>query len=426
MNSSSRLTPVKQGDGASSDSIARDAWVEVDLNRLESNLQTIKAHLEEQAKKIGIKPPLIMGVVKADAYGHGAIQVSEVLAACGISWLGVASADEGSELRRAGCKLSILILSPTPSWAARKAIDQGLDLTISSVEQLQEIAALVKNDRSRVRVHLKVDTGMHRLGMNFDDSKKAIILLKESKKFKLVSVFSHLAKAGDSKTTEKQIKEFDHFIELFKEAKFEPDFYHLACSEAAHHFPSTYYDLVRIGINIYGLEADTVSDELAPIMSVRGRINQINTIDKNEAVGYGLTWKAERPTRLANIPIGYADGVGRRLSNKMQGLLHHKLIKQVGTISMDQMLFDITDVPAAREGDVITLIGSDDYALSQGSEKSLEKSTLNLADWACELDTITYELACRLKVRLSRIYTRKRLKEQVRNSPLFMASEKDK
>ena len=426
MTSSRRLAPLNHGEAVGEKSIARDAWVEIDLNRLEFNWQAIRAHLEKQSQQAGIKQPQIMGVVKADAYGHGALPVAEVLAACGVSWLGVASADEGSVLRRGNCKLPILILGPTPFWAVKKAIAQSLDLTISSLQQLQEIADVLKEQKTPIAVHLKVDTGMHRLGMNFKDVQKAIALLKQNKAFKLVSIYSHLAKSADVETTEAQRKEFDRFIEIFKKEQFPSLFFHLAASEAAHNFPSTYYDMVRIGIEIYGLEAKTVSPELLPVMTVRGRINQINHINEGESVGYGLTWTSARPTRLANIPIGYADGVDRGLSNKFKGLLHHQLVNQVGTISMDQMLFDVTDVPTAKEGDVITLIGSDDYGVVAETKKSLQAKTLYLADWAKSLDTITYELACRLKARLPRIYTRQQIDNNFKNSPLFTNSEKDK
>ncbi len=406
-------SPYSPRSSYGGDSIARDAWVEIDLNQLESNLQIIKAQLKENAEREGLAMPQVMGIVKADAYGHGAVKVSQVLAACGVSWLGVASADEGSELREAYCKLPILILSPIPLWAVKKAMDKRLDLTISSLTQLQGIIETLQDDTRIVPVHLKVDTGMHRLGMNEVDFCKALEVLNANEKFKLVSVFSHLAMASDDVDSTKQKKLFDKFTEIVSSQKCRPGFCHLASAEAALRFPSTYYDLVRIGISIYGLEAQTVSANLLPIMSVRGRINQMNIINKGESVGYGLTWKATRESRLANIPIGYADGVGRRLSNKMKGLLHNKVIDQVGTISMDQMLFDITDVPSAKEGDVITLIGSDDYAVLSKKKHAVDETKLYLADWAKQLDTITYELACRLKARLPRMYTRKEFTEQL-------------
>ncbi len=418
-------SPYSLSSKSGADSIARDAWVEIDLNKLEFNLQQIKACLKEQSKQAAVTVPKIMGCVKADAYGHGAVAISDVLAACGINWLGVASADEGSELREANCKLPILILSPTPSWAAKNALEQKLDLTVSSLAQLEGIAEALKDDNRAVPIHLKVDTGMHRLGMNESDLRKALKFLRVNKKFKLVSVFSHLAKGGDFATTEKQRKHFDQFVKIFESEKFMPEFFHLASSEAALRFPSTYYDTVRFGISIYGLEAQSISANLLPIMSVRGRINQINIVEKDETVGYGLTWQTDKQSRLANIPIGYADGVDRGLSNKMQGLLHNKFVNQVGTISMDQMLFDITDVPSAKEGDVITLIGADDYNHSPEKKKNPEEHILYLANWAKQLNTITYELACKLKVRLPRIYTRNQLTEQWQKS-LFVPENKGK
>ncbi len=173
--------------------------------------------------------------------------------------------------------------------------------------------------------------------------------------------------------------------------------FHLASGDAARRFPETHYDMVRAGLILYGLEALEASKLVSPAMSVRARINHLSEIEAGESVGYGWTWTAKRRTRLASIPIGYADGVDRRLSNRLTALLLGKPIAQVGRISMDQMLFDITDVPEAQETDVITLIGAD------GEQK------IELATWATMLDTITYELACRMRVRLPRIYTRHRV-----------------
>jgi alanine racemase len=156
--------------------------------------------------------------------------------------------------------------------------------------------------------------------------------------------------------------------------------------------------MVRVGLYTYGLEPRAVSDVVYPAMSVKGRINQIRKINEGDAVGYNLTWTSKRDTLVASIPIGYADGIDRRLSSKMKGLLMGREVQQIGLISMDQMLFDISDVPEAQEGDVVTLIGCD---TQNGSE-----AQLHLASWAEMLDTITYELACRLRVRMPRVYTR--------------------
>jgi alanine racemase len=204
--------------------------------------------------------------------------------------------------------------------------------------------------------------------------------------------------ADQEEFTMKQKAVFDSAIEKFKSSGLDLPLIHLASGEAARRFPATHYQMVRVGLYTYGLEPRAVSDVVYPAMSVKGRINQIRKINEGDAVGYNLTWTSKRDTLVASIPIGYADGIDRRLSSKMKGLLMGREVQQIGLISMDQMLFDISDVPEAQEGDVVTLIGCD---TQNGSE-----AQLHLASWAEMLDTITYELACRLRVRMPRVYTR--------------------
>jgi alanine racemase len=342
-----------------------------------------------------------MAVVKSDAYGHGAAQVAEVLLASGATWLAVASVDEGSQIREIASGAPILILSPSPFWALGTAISDSLDLTVTSISEIEAIADVARKLRMCARVHLKVDTGMHRIGCPPEKAKELVELIEKLPELDLKSIYSHLAIADDEESVRAQnnifstvLKDMDY--ESRKNAQGARLIAHLASSDAAHHFPFSRHDLVRVGLNLYGLEATKNSKTLTPALALRGRINHIRDIEEGEAVGYGLTWTAKRPTRLGNIPIGYADGVDRKLSSRLQGLLSGKLINQVGRISMDQMLFDITDVPEAQEGDVITLIGE---------ENGLR---IGLSEWAVMLDTITYELACRLRVRLPRIYTRRR------------------
>ena len=246
-------------------------------------------------------------------------------------------------------------------------------------------------------IHLKVDTGMHRLGVPLMRLPDILQTIHQDPSLQLVAVWSHLAKAADERAVIEQKKLFDQAVDhtrpLFPETIF-----HLASSEATTRFPQCHYDMVRVGLYLYGLEPNTVSDTLEPALSVRARINHINAIEAGEQVGYGYTWKALRPSRLAAVPIGYADGVDRGLSNRMQGLLMGQVINQVGRISMDQMLFDITDAPQAEEGDVITLIGSDG------------QNSLHLSDWAVALIPLhTNWLVVSLRVRLPRIYTRNKI-----------------
>lgn len=379
-------------------SFHRDAWVEIDLSAIEHNASTIKSWLT-----CNPTPAKLMAVVKSDAYGHGAAQIADLLSASGAHYFGVASVDEGCQLRSATIKSPILILSPTPIWAIDNALEDNLELTIAAVKQARDIDKAAGKRGRKAKVHLKIDSGMHRLGVAPTAAKALVEEISQLPNLELVSVFSHLARAGDEATTAAQLRSFKKVLEQIKTPN-SGFFTHLASSEAARKFPDTHFDMVRVGLYLYGLEGTGLSDTLTPAMSVKGRINHVNNVKVGETVGYNLTWEARRESRLASIPIGYADGVDRRLSNRIEGILMGRKIKQVGLISMDQMLFDITDVPEAQEGDVITLIGQED-AFVDGDEPSRDL-VLQLATWAEMLDTITYELACRLRARLPRVYTR--------------------
>jgi alanine racemase len=392
----------------SSQSSRRDAWVEINLSNLERNIHSVHAWL--QGGSVAGRQAGLMGVVKSDAYGHGAVPVAEVLAASGAAWLAVASVDEGCQLRAGGIKLPILVLSPTPSWAISTALEHELALAITSRQQLNDLLLQAARQTSSIGVHLKIDTGMHRLGFAKQAIPGVLKTLKDNPQLKLVSVFSHLAKACDLETTTRQNENFQDALKIFVEAGCPPAFVHLASSEAARRFPFTHYDMVRAGINLFGLEAKDVAHDLLPVLALRGRINQISQIEAGESVGYGLTWTAKRATTLAVVPIGYGDGVDRRLSNNMRGLLAGKEVAQVGTISMDQMIFDVTDIVTVCEGDVITLIGTELGAESAKAPSGGQAiPCITLCEWAQRLGTITYELACRLRIRLPRIYTRSSL-----------------
>jgi alanine racemase len=369
-------------------SILRDAWLEVSLSNLEHNIRTVRSWLKPSACRF-------MAVVKSDAYGHGAASTAELFQAAGADYLGVASIDEGTQLRAAGNKLPILILSPTPAWAIDSALDNDLDITITTPKQLEDVVQVAKRLNRAARIHLKVDTGMHRLGIAPERTASVLDEIVLEPALKLVSIYSHLAKAGDQEAVHYQRKVFEEV--RLTASKMKGIFYHLASSEATRLFADTHYDMVRVGLYLYGLEPNAVSTDLKPALSVRARINHIGEIEQGQSVGYSWTWTAPRPTRLASIPIGYGDGVDRGLSNNLIAHTSGKTIKQVGRISMDQMLFDITDVPEAQEGDVVTLIGEDEGHPS-----------INLSQWANSLDTITYELACRMRARLPRVYTRSR------------------
>ncbi len=380
-------------------SVRRDAWVEIDLAALESNVRVVRSWLSTSCR--------LMAVVKSDAYGHGAAQVGRVFTASGADWLGVASVDEGCQLRSGGATAPILILSPSPFWALSSAIDANLCVSVTSSGQVQDLATAAERRGKIAQVQLKVDTGMHRLGVQPQTVTEILNKIAENKSLQLLGLYSHLACAEDAEATGQQNSCFQQVLNALPSEQ-KPPLVHLASGEAARRFPDTHFSLVRVGLYLYGLEPKAVSTLVTPAMSVRARLVQVTDIAAGESVGYGWTWTASRPTKLASIPVGYADGVDRRLSNRLTGMLWGKEVKQVGLISMDQMLFDITDVPEATEGDVLTLIGQESHERSAatGHAGTAQGKTLHLATWATMLDTITYELACRLRVRLPRIYTR--------------------
>ncbi|MBZ0186956.1 MAG: alanine racemase [Candidatus Obscuribacterales bacterium] len=387
---------------SSQSSFLRDAWVEVDLAAIEHNVAVVNSWIKRP-----VNACRLMAVVKSDAYGHGAPSVAEVLSASGADCFGVASVDEGSQLRASGIEKKIVILSPAPFWALENAIANKLDLTITSLKQAQALDIAARKADKQASVHIKVDSGMHRLGIDPRALNEILDFIDSAKALELQSVFSHLAKAGDRQASLAQFDVFSPLMETIRNSsKYKALPFHLASSEATRSIPDIHLDMVRVGLYLYGLEPRSTANDLKPAMSVRGRINHIGSLPEGESAGYNGTWTATRPSRLASIPIGYADGVDRRLSNQMAGTIFGKSIKQVGLISMDQMMFDITDLPEAEEGDVITLIGPGEKKHAGKSPDS--SSSLKLCDWASSLDTITYELACRLRARLPRIYTRPR------------------
>ncbi len=397
-------------------SFHRDAWVEIDLSAIEQNVANVRSWL-----KVREKPARLMAVVKSDAYGHGAPQIADLLSASGADFLGVASVDEGCQLRSSSIKAPVLILSPTPFWAIENALEDNLDLTFASLAQVKDINKIAARRGVQARIHLKVDSGMHRLGVAKEAVPTLLNEISQLPNVKLVSVFSHLACAGERETTLRQLDVFNDVLNEIR-AQERQVMAHIASSEAARFFPETHLDMVRIGIYLYGLEGREVSNTLVPAMSVKARINHINMVKAGDAVGYNLTWQATRDSRLACVPIGYADGVDRRLSNRIEGILLGNRVAQVGLISMDQMLFDISDVPEAQDGDVITLIGKEGTVAKTNSASS--EPCLHLASWAEMLDTITYELACRLRTRLPRIYTRHH-GSSAKQSPYELPSARD-
>ncbi len=375
-------------DQSSSIALMQRSWVEIDLAALSHNVQQILSRLSPQTE--------LMAVVKADAYGHGAVTVAQTVLQAGATWLGVATIPEGIELREAGIEAPILVLGATHTSEQIRTIEQWqLQPTLCTPKQ-----ALVYSEslhRGVLPIHLKLDTGMSRLGTSWETAIEFVQLVKRLPNLSIASIYSHLATAEDLDPTirQQQQQRYEAAIRAcgYEFAGKHPRF-HLANSAGTIVDSSLHYDMVRTGLLLYGLyPADHLRSclDLRPVMQVKARVTQVKTIQPGTGVSYGYRFIADRETQIAVIGIGYADGVPRNLSNKMTALVRGQHAKQIGSITMDQLMLNVTHIPALQEGEVVTLLGQD------GNEKILAD------DWADLLGTISWEILCGFKHRLPRV-----------------------
>jgi len=370
----------------------RDAWVEINLSNLENNVIEIKNFLKSKGYN-----PDIFAVVKADGYGHGSLMCAPTLNACGVKYFGVASIDEGLELRENKITQPILVLGASPIWAFENAINNDIEISIFNEEHLIVANQLYKRLNKKLKAHIKIDTGMNRIGIAPDKACDFIKKILSSNSIDLKGIFTHFADVENPVLFKKQIANFygvvDNFKDIFEQKKVKV---HCLNSPGMFLYPEYCADMVRMGIIMWGLTPfctdNPIMSKMLPVMGLKARITNIHTLKKGEGISYGHTYIAPFDTKVATIPLGYADGVSRKLSGNISACLNGKTIAQIGRITMDQMMFDISDVDC-RVGDVITLIGE-------------ENKADNIDSWAKKLDTINYELTCRLKMRLPRIYVR--------------------
>ena len=366
----------------------RDAWVEINLDAIEKNILELKSFVKK-----GVK---ILAVVKADAYGHGSSMIAPTLLASGVDYLGVASIDEGMELRNNKFTCPILVLGAAPVWAFDYAAQHNISLSVFLPEHLEAAELTYKKTGIKTKAHVKLDTGMNRIGVEKEDAIEFIKKVQSMKSIELQGIFTHFANAENEEKTKEQLDIWNYVLSNTNTDGLILHCFNTAASIAG--YKTDNYNMVRLGLALYGLVPDLPPfckkvPNLIPAMSLKGRIINIHTAHKGTGVSYCHTFTAKRETQIATIPVGYADGVDRRLSNKIYGIINGQKVPQIGNITMDQMMFDITDVKA-NEGDVITLIGEDCG------------TSISINEWAEILGTINYELTCRLKARLSRVYTR--------------------
>ncbi len=362
----------------------RDSWVEVNIDNVSNNIKALKNCIPKDMK--------FLAVVKADAYGHGAAMLAPTLLACGVDMFGVASIDEALNLRENGITAEILVLGAVPFWALATAVENNITVTSFTQEHIESCKKTYERLGVPVKTHIKIDTGMNRIGVSPNDAVDYIKQVQNCEFMNLRGLFSHLANAEFYDKTQKQLEIWENII-----SQVDTEGLLLHILNTAGIISSNIYkctsNMVRGGIGLYGLYPDLISEaqkvELHQAMAVKSRIIHIHEIEAGEGVSYGHTFVADKQTKIATVPLGYADGIPRSISNKFYGKLNGQKIKQVGNVAMDQMMFDITGIDA-KTGDTITLLDE----------------SLPVDDWASAMNTIHYEILCHLKARLARVYTR--------------------
>jgi len=376
----------------------RPLWAEISLKAMAKNLAVIRRH-------IGPKPK-ILAVVKANAYGLGAVPVSKALAKAGADRFGVTCQNEGIELRDAGIRKPILVLTGFWPGEEKSFIRHGLTPTVTRLEDVKNLerAAKAARVKSALRFHLKINTGMNRLGLPAEQIDAFASALADCRHIELEGTFTHFASAEDfsAQQTDEQEAAFHRSLERLRALRVSPGIIHMANSGAICARPSTWADMVRPGAILYGYyqsfdppqKGQEVRERLPvePSLSLRARIISLRDLPAGQPVGYSAKFVTSRPSRIAVINAGYADGILRQRTNHGCALVRGRGVPLVGTISMDLTTLDVTDVPDVALGDIVTIYGRDGQA------------EIRVSDVAREIGTVTSDLLCALGRRVPRYY----------------------
>jgi alanine racemase len=404
--SATRQPLVEAGPGGALPPLPRTAWLEIDLDALISNVRLLAGLLPSGVR---VEP-----VVKADAYGHGAVAVARALVADGIGSLGVATFDEALELRQAGIEVPLIVLFPIPPELAPDARKHGLSITLGDGQLLDRtLAALeaapalaagtARNGGDQLAIHLEVETGLGRGGVHPDEAAAAAATIAANPHARLAGLWSHLQAAGNAGLTAAQDARFGVAAGLLEGAGVTLPARHLAASGGLLAATAGTYDVVRVGLAGYGIVPDglevagrnlTAAAGLRPVMSLRARPIRVAWLEAGSGVSYGPTFTTARRSCIVTLPLGYADGIPRVLSNKLEVLVRGIRAPQVGTVAMDALMVDVTDVPgpAVTIDETFTLIGE------QGEGRI---GALEVAQWG---NTISYEVVTAMSGRLPRVY----------------------
>lgn len=372
--------------------IQRPTWAEINLENLAFNFHSVKNFVGEKIK--------YMAIVKADAYGHGAVECARKLEREGIDWFGVALPEEGLELRNAGITKLILCLGGFWNGQESLLLNHQLTPVIYQIEKAAQFNRAAKSAGIVADIHVKIDTGMGRIGIRFDEIQDFVQKLKEFNNLRVEGIMTHFAAADNLREndfTELQIERFYQAVKIFEENGFRPIYKDLANSPGAVAHENSRANLVRLGGVLYGLGGDVLPQEiekpeLKPVLSLHTKITHLKKVPKGETLGYSRTFCTEKDSLIATIPIGYQDGYCRSLTNIGRAIVNGNFAKIVGRVSMDWTILDVTEIPDVKLDDEVILIGENNN-LQVSAEELAEKT-----------GTISYEITCGISRRVTRRY----------------------
>ena len=372
------------------DRLVRPVWAEIDLDNIAFNMKNIKKLVKDKE---------VIAVIKADAYGHGAVEVAKVLSENGASRFAVAIITEAIELREHGIKLPIMILGYTPIEYAEDLIKYDIEQTVYNLEYAKQLSDIALKMGKRAKIHIALDTGMGRIGfMPYDNSLEEVLKISALDGIEIVGIFTHFSTADeeDKEYTKYQFDKIQNFIKKLSDKGVNIPLKHVSNSGAIIDLPETYLDAVRAGIILYGYyPSDEVKKKnlsIKPALTLKTKVAHIKKMEKDMYVSYGRTFKTERDSIIATLPIGYADGYSRLLSGKAKVIINGKFANVVGRICMDQCMIDVTDIGEVKVGDEVILLGE---------ENELK---FNADDMANLIGTINYDVLCMIKHRVPRVY----------------------
>jgi alanine racemase len=385
---------------------ARSTFAHVDLAALQSNFRAISQFLAEQTRIEGggKQAPRIISVVKANAYGHGAPAVARALQDAGAKILACADIEEAIVLRNAGVTSDILIFGALSVSDVAGVFDYNLTPTISTPGAGRSLQAAAAARGFRLKCHLKIDTGMNRLGLRFDNLERTLPELVAGKNLEIDAVYTHFATADDPEYPlfELQRERFEQVLTRLPHLGVNPTLRHAANSAATLRDSRVWYDLVRPGLLMYGVIPPPLASTipLKPVMSLRSRVVAVKGVRPGEIVGYGARWTADKPSRVAVVPAGYADGLDRRMAGSCSVLIRGRRAPIVGAVNMDMISVDVTDVQV-EPGDEVVIIGE------QGDDR------IDIREISSAIGTNPYEVLCRIGTRIERIYEERRAARRV-------------